>query len=95
MITEADVTAIGRIHPDILTNTELVVGVVNNDTNYLLTQLASEQGVLQTAIVVDGPSLIDMFEKTGLNVVIHTKDIIVGKVLQAICGLQAENINGF
>lgn len=94
-VTEADVTAIGGFNPDILTNADLVVGAVDDDTNYLLTQLASEHGVARTATVVDDPSLVELFEGTGLDVVVHPEDIIVGKVLQAIHGPQAEDISVF
>ncbi len=91
----ADATDPGRFEPDVLTNADLVVGAVDDDTNYLLAQLASEQAVAKTAAVVNDPTVVDLFEETGLDVVVHPEDIIAGKILQVIYGSRPENIGIF
>ncbi|WP_254522973.1 Trk system potassium transporter TrkA [Natrinema caseinilyticum] len=93
--SEVDTSDVGRFEPDFLTNADLVVGAVDDDTNYLLTQLAREQAVGQTATVVDDPAVVGLFEETGLDVVVHPEDIIAGKILQVIYGSRPENIGVF
>lgn len=91
-IAEADVTYISGFNPDFLTTADVVVGAVDDDTNYLLAQLARERDVPRTATIVDDPALIELFERTGLDVVVHPEDIIVGEILQAIYGLGPEDV---
>lgn len=91
-VAEADVTDISGFNTDFLTNADLVVGAVDDDTNYLLAQLARERDVLRTAVIVDNPALIELFEGTGLDVVVHPQDIIVGEILQAVYGLGPESV---
>lgn len=94
-VSEADATDIGQFDPDFLTNADVVVGAVDNDTNYLITQLAKERGVTRTAAVVKNPALIELFVETGLDVVIHPADIIAEKIIQEIYGSGPEDIGVF
>lgn len=91
-VTEADITDIEGFSPDILTGADLVVGAVDDDTNYLLAQLAINRNVARTAVVVDDPAIVELFERTGLDVVVHPEDIIVGEILQAVYGDRPEAI---
>lgn len=94
-IVEADVTNVGGFNPDVLANADLVVGAVDDDTNYVLAQLAHERNVARTAVVVDDPAIIELFEGTGLDVVVHPQDIIAGEILQAVYEPGPEDIGVF
>lgn len=91
-VAEADITDLSGFNPDFLMNADLVVGAVDDDTNYLLAQLARERDVPRTAAIVDDPALVELFEGTGLDVVVHPQDIIVGEILRAVYGLGPEDV---
>jgi trk system potassium uptake protein TrkA len=94
-VAETDITDISGFNPDFLTNAALVVGAVDDDTNYLLTQLARERNAARTAAVVNDPAVIELFEDTDIDVVVHPEDIIAGEILQAIYGERPEDIGVF
>ncbi|MGQ3720340.1 Trk system potassium transporter TrkA [Natrialba aegyptia] len=83
-VVEADATDVDGFARDHLTEADLLVGTVDDDTNYLLAKLARELGVEQTVEVVDNRDVIDLFESTGLDVVVHPQDIVAGEILQTI-----------
>lgn len=91
-VAETDVRGIGAFNPDLLRNAELVVGAIDDDTNYLLAQLAREYDVSRTAAIVETPDLIELFEETGLDVVVHPQDIIAGEILQVVYELGSEDV---
>ncbi|WP_137289635.1 Trk system potassium transporter TrkA [Natronorubrum halophilum] len=94
-IAETDIANIEGFNPDLLANADLVVGAVDDDTNYLLAQLARERDVTSTAAIVDDPEIVEIFESTGIDVVVHPQDIIAGKILQAVYGPGPENVSVF
>ena len=94
-VAESNITDIEGFDADFLTDADLVVGAVDDDTNYLLAQLASERDVARTAAVVNDPTVIELFEDTGLDVVVHPEDIIAGEILQAVYGDRPEDIGVF
>lgn len=83
-VVEADATDVEGFAREHLTGADLLVGTVDDDTNYLLAKLARELGVRKTVEVVDNPQVIELFESTGLDVVIHPQDIVAGEMLQTI-----------
>lgn len=83
-VVEADATDVEGFAREHLTGADLLVGTVDDDTNYLLAKLARELGVGKTVEVVDNPQVIELFESTGLDVVIHPPDIVAGEMLQTI-----------
>jgi trk system potassium uptake protein TrkA len=85
-IGEGDVTAVTGFNSDFLRDADLLVGAVDDDTNYLLTQLATERGIERTAAVVDNRDLIDLFEDGDIDVVVHPEDIIAGEILETVYG---------
>lgn len=91
-VAETDATNVGGFSPDVLTGADLVVGTVDDNTNYLLTQLAREFDVARTAAVVDNPEVVDLFEETGLDVIVHPEDIIVSEILQTIYEPEPEEV---
>lgn len=94
-VAEADIMEIGGFNPDYLLNADLVVGTVDDDTNYVLTQLAREFGVERTAAIVDDPAIVELFEETGLDVVVHPQEIISGEILRAVYGPGPEDVGVF
>lgn len=94
-VAEADVTDFGGFSHDYLSNADLAVGAVDDDTNYVLAQLARELGVAKTVAVVDNPAIVELFEETGLDVVVHPQDIIAGEILQAVYGPGPEDVSVF
>lgn len=94
-VAEADITVIEGYNPDFLTNADLVVGAVDDNSNYLLTQLAREMEVDRAAAVVNDPDLVQLFEETALDVVIHPQDIIAGEILQGVYGHGPEDVGVF
>lgn len=91
-VVEGDATDVEGFARDHLTEADLLVGAVDDDTNYLLAKLARELGVTKTVEVVDNPELIELFESTGLDVIIHPKDIVAGEILQTIYEGGAEKV---
>lgn len=91
-IVEADATNVEGFAREHLTEADLLVGTVDDDTNYLLAKLARELGVTKTVEVVDDPQVIELFESTGLDVVIHPQDIVAGEILQTIYEGGAEKV---
>jgi trk system potassium uptake protein TrkA len=83
-VIEADVTDVDEPITEHLTDADLLVGAVDDDTNYLLAELASELSGATTATVVDDPAVIDLFEDIGIDVVVHPKDIVAGEILRAV-----------
>lgn len=91
-VVEGDATDVEGFARDHLTEADLLVGAVDDDTNYLLAKLARELGVTKTVEVVNNPELIELFESTGLDVIIHPKDIVAGEILQTIYEGGAEKV---
>lgn len=94
-IVEADITNVEGYNTNLLTNADLVIGAVDDNTNYLFAQLAREHNVTRTAAIVDDPAIVEIFEGTGLDVVVHPQDIIAGEILQAVYGPGPENVSVF
>lgn len=92
-VVEADATDVDGFAREHLTDADLLVGAVDDDTNYLLAKLARELGVTQTAEIVDDPEVVELFESTGLDVVIHPQDIVAGEMLQTIYRSGAEKVS--
>ncbi|WP_232833769.1 Trk system potassium transporter TrkA [Saliphagus sp. LR7] len=78
---------------DRLANADLLVGAADDDTNYLLTQVAREYNVTKTAAIVNNPAIVELFEGAALDVVVHPEDIIAGEILQAVYGSDSENVS--
>lgn len=91
-VVEGDATDVEGFARENLTDADLLVGTVDDDTNYLLAKLARELGVTKTVEVVDNPEVIELFESTGLDVIIHPKDIVAGEILQTIYEGGAEKV---
>lgn len=91
-VAETDVASGGRFDPDYLTGADLVVGTVDDDTNYLLARLAQDRDVDRTAAVVDDPAVVDIFERSDLDIVVHPQDIVAGEILQSVYGSGPEDI---
>jgi trk system potassium uptake protein TrkA len=83
-VIEADATDVGGPIMEHLTGADLLVGAVDDDTNYLLAELASEFGGATTATIVGDPAVVDLFEDTGVDVVVHPQDIVAGEILRAV-----------
>ncbi|WP_049922566.1 Trk system potassium transporter TrkA [Halopiger djelfimassiliensis] len=92
-VTETDATNVGGFNPDVLSGADLAVGAVDDDTNYLLAQLATEFDVDRTAAVVDDPDVVELFEETGLDVIVHPEDSIVSETLRVIYGTGPEEVS--
>jgi len=95
VVAEANIANIGGYSPDFLTNADLVIGAVDDDSNYLLAQLAREMEVDRAAATVDDPGVVQLFEETGLDVVVHPQDIIAGEILQGVYGPRPEDVGVF
>ncbi|ADJ15554.1 Trk system potassium transporter TrkA [Halalkalicoccus jeotgali] len=80
------------IDPGLFEAADLVVGAADDETNYLLGQLARELGVGATAVVVEDPTLVDLVEESGLDVVVHPEDLLIGDVLRVIYGSGPETV---
>lgn len=91
-IEEADATDVEGFAREHLADADLLVGTVDDNTNYLLAQLARELGVTRTVEVVDDPDVIDLFEATGLDIVIHPQDIVASEILEPIYEGGAEKV---
>ena len=92
-VVEADATNVEEFGREQLPDIDLIVGAVDDDTNYLLLQLAHEFGTAQTAAIVDDPQVLDLFEESGLDVVIHPEDIIAGEILEMVYQQRAESVS--
>lgn len=83
-VIEADATDLEGFTREYLPNTDLVIGAADDDTNYLLTQLTREMGAARTVAIVDDPSVVELFEGTGPDQVIHPRDIVTGEMLRVV-----------
>lgn len=93
LVVEADATDVEAFGRDQLSDTDLVIGAVNDDTNYLLTQLARELGAAQTAAIVNDSEVLDLFKESGLDVVIHPGDIVASEILQTVYRQRTEQVS--
>lgn len=92
-VIEADATNIDEFGREHLSTADFVVGAADDDTNYLVTQLARELGAARTAAIVDNSELLELFEESGLDVVIHPEDIIANEILQRVYRQRAERVS--
>lgn len=92
-VIEADATNIEQLGREHLSTADLVVGAADDDTNYLITELARELGATQTAAIVDNTEILELFEESGLDVVIHPEDIIANEILQRVYQQRTERVS--
>lgn len=92
-VIEADVTDVEAFGRKQLPNTDLLVGATDDDTNYLLAQLAQELGTARTAAIVDDSQVLDLFEEGGLEVAIHPENIVTEEILQSVYHQRTESVS--
>ena len=83
-VVRADATDMEEFGFQRFPDADFVVSVVDDDTNYLLVRLARELGAARTAATVDNPALLDLFEGSDLDLVVHPQDIIAGEMLEVV-----------
>ncbi|MDL5362718.1 Trk system potassium transporter TrkA [Halalkalicoccus sp. NIPERK01] len=92
-VLEVDATDVEEFGKERLADVDFVVGAVDDDTNYLLAQLARELGTARTAAIVDDSRVLDLFEESGLDLVVHPEDIIAGEILERVYRRRAEGVS--
>lgn len=92
-VIEADATNIDDFGREHLSAADLVVGAADDDTNYLVTRLAHELGATQTAAIVDNSELLELFEESDLDMVVHPEDIIASEILRRVYQQRAERVS--
>lgn len=94
-VIEADATNIDEFGHEYLATVDFVVGAADDDTNYLVTQLAHELGAARTAAIVDNSEILELFNESSLDVVIHPEDIIANEILQNVYRQRTERVSTF
>ncbi|WP_122091270.1 Trk system potassium transporter TrkA [Halalkalicoccus subterraneus] len=92
-VIEADVTDVEAFGRKQLPNTDLLVGATDDDTNYLLAQLAQELGTARTAAIVDDSQVLDIFEEGGIEVAVHPENIVTEEILQSVYHQRTESVS--
>lgn len=93
-VIEADPREIETFGPEYLSTADFVIGAMDSDdTNYLIAQLAAEFGTARTAAIVDQPEVVDLFEASELDLILHPQDIISGKILRQVYHQRAESVS--
>jgi len=93
-VIEAEPREIETFGPEHLSTADFVIGAMDSDDmNYLIAQFATEFGDARTAAVVDQPGVVDLFEESELDLILHPQDIITGNILQHVYNQRAESVS--
>jgi len=91
-VLEADATDVQSFASEHLSETDTVIGAIDDDSNYLLAKLADELDVTRTAVIVNDPEVVELFEETGIDLLTHPQDVIAGEMLQMIYRRRPEEV---
>jgi len=75
-VIEGDVRSFDCLADSDIGDADLLIGAVDDETNYVLALLARGMGVSYTAAVVDEADYTDLFEAAGVDVVVQPHSVV-------------------
>lgn len=82
-VIEGDVTTAGFLTEADIDEADLLVGTLDDETNYVLALLAKSIGVAHTAAIVDESEYVDLFEAAGVDVTIEPRAVVADETTRA------------
>lgn len=83
MIVEGEATSFEFLEGEDVGDADLLVGTLDDETNYLLSLLAAGIGVDRTAAVVDEGEYVDLFEAAGVDVAVQPHAVVARAITRA------------
>ncbi|HET7325243.1 MAG TPA: Trk system potassium transporter TrkA [Halococcus sp.] len=82
-VIEGDATSYEFLVSEDIGEAELVISTLDDETNYLVSLLASEMGSAYTAAVVDVAEYTDLFEAAGVDVTVQPHTVVAREISRA------------
>ncbi|WP_049998351.1 Trk system potassium transporter TrkA [Halococcus sediminicola] len=82
-VVEGDVTTAGFLTEADIDEADLLVGTLDDETNYVLALLAKNLGVAHTAAIVNESEYVDLFEAAGVDVTIEPRAVVASETTRA------------
>ena len=82
-VVEGDVTAAGFLTEAGIDEADLLVGTLDDETNYVLALLAKDVGVAHTAAIVNESAYVDLFEAAGVDVTVEPRAVVASETTRA------------
>ncbi|WP_435076960.1 Trk system potassium transporter TrkA [Halococcus sp. AFM35] len=82
-VIEGDVTTAGFLTETDIDEADLLVGTLDDETNYVLALLAKDIGVAHTAAIVDESAYVDLFEAAGVDVTVEPRAVVADETTRA------------
>ncbi|GAA0453133.1 Trk system potassium transporter TrkA [Halococcus dombrowskii] len=82
-VIEGDVTTAGFLTEASIDEADLLVGTLDDETNYVLALLAKNVGAGHTAAVVNDSEYVDLFEAAGVDVTVEPRAVVANETTRA------------
>jgi trk system potassium uptake protein TrkA len=82
-VIEGDVTTAGFLTEADIDEADLLVGTLDDETNYVLALLAKSIGVAHTAAIVDESEYVDLFKAAGVDVTVEPRAVVANETTRA------------
>jgi trk system potassium uptake protein TrkA len=82
-VIEGDVTSADFLTEAAIDEADLLVGTLDDETNYVLALLAKSLGVTHTATVVGESNYLDLFEAAGVDVTVEPRAVVASETTRA------------
>jgi trk system potassium uptake protein TrkA len=82
-VIEGDVQSAEFLADANIGETDLLIGTLDDETNYVLSLLAKSAGVERTAAVVNEAEYVDLFETAGVDVVVQPHTVVASETTRA------------
>ena len=89
-VVEGDVRSFSFLADSDVGDADLLVGTLDDETNYVLALLARDMGVEYTAAVVDEADYGDLFEAAGVDVVVQPHTVVARQTTRVTRGYTNE-----
>jgi trk system potassium uptake protein len=89
-VVEGDVRSFSFLADSDMGDADLLVGTLDDETNYVLALLARDMGVEYTAAVVDEAEYGDLFEAAGVDVVVQPHTVVARQTTRVTRGYTDE-----
>lgn len=91
-IVTGDATSAAFLDEQRVADADLVVGALDESTNYLVSLLARRLGVAKTIAVVDDRDHVGLFEAAGIQSAIQPRTVVAQEISRIVRGGYAEDI---
>ena len=89
-VVEGDVQSFSFLAESDIGDADLLIGTLDDETNYVLALLARDMGVKYTAAVVDEAEYGDLFEAAGVDVVVRPHTVVARQTTRVTRGYTDE-----